>query len=236
MAKKARTTALFDIIKAASNITDRVLVGVSGGKDSAVTLELCSRYFKHVEGFFMYIVPGLSFQEKILRYYERKYNIKIHRMPHFMVSDFYRYGVFRLEDYSVKTVSTLEAYNYARDVAKTWWIAGGERISDSIIRRAMIKSSGSIDASRGRFFPIAHWNKQDVMDYIRLKKLKVGEESARLGFSFRSLMPNEIMMIKKEYPSDYAIIERYYPLIGTTIAHYEQNPDFYRRGIDECLR
>jgi phosphoadenosine phosphosulfate reductase len=227
VAKKKRTTALFDPIKASACITDRVLVGVSGGKDSAVTLELCSRFFQHVTGFFMYIVPGLSFQERILRYYELRYKIKILRIPHFMLSEFYRYGTFRVMDDSVPIVSTLETYNYVRELTDTWWIAGGERISDSIIRRAMIKRSSAIDRQRGRFYPIAYWNKQDVMDYIRLNKLRVGEESRELGFSFRSLMPQEIITIKKFYPEDYARIRRFFPLIEATIAHYEYNPDFY---------
>lgn len=227
MGRYTRTTALFDPIKAASLITDRVLVGISGGKDSAVVLELCSQYFRHITGFFMHIVPGLSFQERILRYYEQRYGIEIIRVPHFMVSEFYRYGTFRPMDLSVPIVSTLEAYNYLREKAGTWWIACGERISDSIIRRAMIKSSGSVDKKRGRFYPIAYWRKEDVMDYIRVKKLKIGEESSKLGFSFRSLMPQEIITIKEHYPADYERIKQFFPLIETTIAHYQYNPAFY---------
>jgi phosphoadenosine phosphosulfate reductase len=181
----------------------------------------------------MYIVPGLSFQERILRHYELRYRIEIIRMPHFMVSEFYRYGTFRLMDDRIPIVSTLDAYNYARERSDTWWIAGGERISDSIVRQAMIKHSSSIDRARGRFYPIAYWNKSDVLDYIRLYKLKVGEESGELGFSFRSLMPLEISTIKQRYPNDYERIRYYFPLVDATIAHYEYNPGFYanRRGL-----
>ena len=227
VAKAARTTALFDPIKTASLMTDRVLVGISGGKDSAVVLELCCQYFRHVVGFFMHIVPGLGFQERILRYYEGRYGVEIVRIPHFMVSEFYRYGTFRPMDLDVSIVSTLEAYNYLREKTGIWWIACGERISDSIIRRAMIKSSGSVDKKRGRFYPIAYWRKEDVMDYIRVKKLKIGEESSRLGFSFRSLMPQEIITIKEHYPADYERIKQFFPLVETTIAHYKYNPVFY---------
>lgn len=227
VAKQKRTTALFDPIKAMANITDRVLVGISGGKDSAVTLELCKRFFPKVIGFFMHIVPGLSFQERILRHYEIRYGVEILRIPHFMTSGFYRYGALGLRNNSIPIVSTLEAYNYVREQTGIWWIAGGERISDSIIRRAMIKSSGSIDEQRGRFYPIAYWNKQDVMDYIRLYKLRVGDESKKLGFSFRSLMPQEIIQIKRHYPEDYERIRYFFPFLEATIAHYEYNPEFY---------
>lgn len=69
----AATTLLFDGIKAAANITDRVLVFYSGGKDSAVTLDLCARYFKRIQPVFMRLGPILSFQRACLDWVERRY-------------------------------------------------------------------------------------------------------------------------------------------------------------------
>ncbi|MEG0505551.1 MAG: phosphoadenosine phosphosulfate reductase family protein, partial [Raoultibacter sp.] len=95
---------LFDPIKTQAKITDTVLVGFSGGKDSIVTLDLCMRNFKTVIPFFLYIAPNLEFQEKTLRWYEEKYGQEIVRMPHFEVSNFMRYGSFREPDESVSIV------------------------------------------------------------------------------------------------------------------------------------
>ena len=132
---------LFDPLKTQSQITDSVIVGFSGGKDSIVTLDLCFRYFKRVVPFFMYLVPGLEFQEKMLRWYENKYNTEIIRVPHFEVSEFLKYGSFTLYDHDIDIVGITDSYEYIRQQSGIHWIAAGERCADSIVRNAMIKQS-----------------------------------------------------------------------------------------------
>lgn len=212
---------LFRSVETAAAMTDSVLVGFSGGKDSVVTLDVCMKHFAHVEGFFMYQVRGLSFQEATLRYYEDKYGIPIHRIPHFELSEWLRYGLFRPYDFSCPIVSVKETYDYMRENTDIWWIAAGERIADSVWRRAMIKSAGTIDPKRGRFFPIAEWSKADVQAYIRQHKLHVGAESSRLGFSFRSLSGKDLTIIKSAFPNDYEKIKKWFPLLDVSIINYE---------------
>lgn len=217
------TTALFEPIKTMKNITKKVIVLFSGGKDSAVTLDLCSKYFDEVQPVFMYIVQGLEFQERTLRWYEKKYGVQILRVPHFMLSEFYRYGSFRIFDLDVPVVKTAELYNYIREQTGIYWICGGERIADSIVRRAMIKKSSAINTKTGRFYPIAYWNKKNVMDYVRQNNLPLSLESRVLGFSFRSLGGFELEKIKEKFPEDFEKIKKDFPLIEASIVrdkHY----------------
>ena len=178
---------LFDPIKTQASVTDSVIVGFSGGKDSIVTLDLCFKYFKNVRPYFMYLVPGLEFQEKMLNWYENKYDTEIIRMPHFEVSEFLKYGSFTRFDFDVPIVGINDTYEYLRQNTGIHWIAAGERCADSIVRNAMIKKSGSIDYKRGRFYPLAYWSKKEVLHYIKYKKLYLSPEQRKLGFSFRSL-------------------------------------------------
>lgn len=216
------SVALYDRIKTMSKITDSVLVGFSGGKDSIVTMDLCFKYFKRVVPFFMYICPGLEFQEKQLRWYENKYNTEIVRLPHMEVSEFFRYGSFRTPDFGVPVISVNDIYEYMRLQTGIYWIAAGERIADSIVRRAMIKHSGSIDLKRGRFYPVSEWKKSEIMNYIKSAKLKLGDDSKRLGFSFRGLTGYELAEIKRNFPTDYKQILRIYPFAEAAVMRYEK--------------
>lgn len=212
---------LFDPIRTQSKVTQEVLVGFSGGKDSCVTLDLCFKHFRKVQPFFMYQVPGLSFQDTTLRWYEKRYGVQIIRLPHFETAEFLRYGLYREPDYNVPTVSTADLYHYLRERTGIYWIAGGERIADSIVRNAMIKRTGSIDVKRGRFYPIAYWDKKNVLGYCKVKKLYVSKESEKLGFSFRSLDGQTLAMLKKFYPNDIDRIKRIYPLCESAIKRFE---------------
>lgn len=222
---------LFDPIKTQSTISESVLVGFSGGKDSAACLDLCFKYFKNVKAYFMYIVPNLEFQEKTLRYYEKRYNTEILRVPHFMLSDFLRYGTYRMPDLDVPMVKTVELYNYMREITGIYWIAAGERISDSIVRRAMIKNSSSIDVKRGRFYPLAYWNINHVRSYNKQNKLPLSLENKVLGHSFRSLMAEDLVGIKKNFPNDYNKIKDMFPLVDVEIKREEFYGDSKKSSV-----
>lgn len=216
------SSILFEPVRAACRISPRVIVAVSGGKDSAVTLDLCARFFSEVHAFFMYLVPGLSFQEAVLRHYEARYGIVIERVPHPMLADWMRYGVFRKADYSVPRITVPDVYHHLRLKRDAWWVAAGERIADSTIRRAMIKKSSSIDAKRGRVYPVAHFRKADVLRYVDRHRLKVAPESRVLGHSFRSLEPKEMALVRRHYPADFERIKAWFPFVEAGVFRFEQ--------------
>lgn len=211
------SSALYDPVKTMAKVTREAIVAFSGGKDSCVTLDICARFFDRIVPFFMYQIPGMSFQEKTLRIYEQRYGLEIVRIPHFETSEFLRYGTYRPPDYDVPIVSLNDVYAYLRAKTGIWWICAGERIADSTVRRAMIKHSGSIDEKRGRFFPLAYWNRRDVMEYLRLKRLYVGEESKKLGGSFSDISGKTLLTVKRYWPDDYEKVKRIYPLCEAAV-------------------
>jgi phosphoadenosine phosphosulfate reductase len=132
-----------------------------------------------------------------------------------------RYGTFRNEDLTVPIISINEIYQWMRDTYGIWWIAAGERSADSVIRGAMIKHSGSIDPKRGRFFPVAWWTKQEVLDYIKVKRLYRGIDSRVLGSSFTGVDTKSFLFLKEHFPTDYQRTLQLFPLAEGAVARYK---------------
>ncbi len=211
---------LFSAIRRQRLLADKVIAFYSGGKDSAVVLDLCIKHFGRDNVFpvFMYQVPNLSFQEAVLKWAENRYGVEICRIPHFELSDFYRFGTYCKPDPSLPKVGIQDVYAHVRQAFDCHWIAAGERAKDSIVRNAMIKKSGSIDQKRGRFYPLAYWSKEAVTKYIAANKLMVSPESRILGHSFRSLATKDLIAVKEHYPADYEKIVRAFPDVGVALA------------------
>ena len=82
-----------------------------------------------------------------------------------------------------------------------------------MVRRAMIKNSGTIDVKRGRIYPVAQWTKKDISDYVRKNNLFISPESKVLGHSFRTLDKKDLIAIKEYYPKDYELIKEWFPFV-----------------------
>lgn len=213
---------LFDPVKTQAQISDSVLVAFSGGKDAIVALDLCVKFFKRVEAFFMYSVPNLEFQEKILNRYEEIYGIKIHRLPHPDVSVLYHEGIYTVRDESVPKVTINDTFNYARHLSGIEWIASGERTTDSIERNAKIKNSSSIDYKTKKFYPVAYWRKSEIYAYIKAKKLYIPRVNKDFGYSIDGLWGDALVWLKENYPQDYQKVERAFPLYGAQALRWEK--------------
>ena len=217
------STALFDPIKTMSKITDSVIVGFSGGKESVVLLDLCHKYFKRVYPYFLFIHPDLQFQQRMLSWYERRYGQEILRLPHMDVSEYFHYGSFRDGYYEYPLIDINDIYSYLRVKYDTYWIAGGERMDDSLWRRGMIHNSSSIDQKRGRFYPLAMWKRKECLDYIKYHKLYYSQDQReKKKGSFGSLHGENLYIIREYYPEDYERILQLYPFAGAGVKRYEE--------------
>ena len=213
---------LFDPIKTASAVSDSVIVSFSGGKESVVVLDMCMRHFEHVAAFHMYQFPHLSFTDEQIDWYESRYpGLDIIDLPHPNLSSNMHYGAYRPYNPDVPLIGFNDVCNYVRWATGIHWIAAGERISDSLVRRAMIKHSGTVDTVRGRFYPVANWNKADITRYIKVHKLRIGRDSRAMGYSFPGLEQEAMTGLKRHFPKDYERVASWFPAIEAAVFRQE---------------
>lgn len=195
--------------------TDGVLLSYSTGKDSLVCLDILKRYFKKVVCFYMYLIPDMDHINCHLEQVEKQYDVKIIQYPHF-VNSFYTYNsVFKIHsDQQIPIVKVNEFYETVRFDTGLQWIASGIRQTDSIVRRAMIKSLPElgVDSKRKVFYPVYNFNKAKIVEYV--SKLPVSpiiydEKAVSNGLS---LSKESVLWLKKNYPNDLKKMLEYYPL------------------------
>lgn len=216
---------------------EKILCGVSCGIDSVACLDLCVKYFgaENVQGYFMYYVSGLGFQERYLGYLERKYGIPpILRVPHWQMSHMFRDGELRHPTARSSSVCKLRPPDFdawIRRKTGLHWIVEGIKYSDSIERNAMIaRSDCGVDAKRGRVWPIAHWTHRMVSGYLAASRIMLPPDY-RIRKHFAGSRGNSIcylgfldvaVAIAEEYPEDFEKIVRVFPLIGVEVQRYYQ--------------
>lgn len=205
-------------------VTD-VAIYFSGGKDSVAALDVCYRHFGpgHVAAIFMYLVPGLRFQEQYLTYIQRLYSrpgcppLVVHRIPYAEhLALLFRANKFRHPTAAAKVqripYRAIDAY--VRKLTGWTWIANGERACESVQRNAMIRHCNAIDEGRGRFWPLAFWSDRMVLSYLRQRKIALAPEYSVMGLkrSFASLFGYPLKKIREHYPDDFEKICEMFPL------------------------
>jgi len=208
-----------------------IIVWFSGGKDALATLDLCSQYFKRVVPVFMYTVPGLSFQEKMLQYAERRYGVSVIRMPHWNLPDILNAQVFRLpsaglREAPLRTLKISHHERYLREKTGVEWIASGEKCCDSVQRNALIKVVNGIDPGRRRIWPIGYWSSRAVFSYLKSRSIPLPAEY-RLSNIGRArsfggrLWAEELMWVRDNFPQDFQRILDFFPLAKGQLVRFE---------------
>lgn len=220
--------ALCEYVK---TLSPTVVLSFSRGKDSiAAWLQLKAHGFKVIP-VHMHSVPGISFVDESLRYYEDVFQTKIYNMPH---PSFYRwlaYLIFQSPDHWPAIVERdLPDYNLddlfnivkaSRGYPLSTFTAVGVTQFDSLTRRASISRFGPLNPNRRQFFPIYDWNKPRIVREIRLANIKLPKEYRIFGRSWDGIDFRFIEPIKRHYPDDYARILEWFPVLEIEIKRYQ---------------
>jgi hypothetical protein len=212
------------------------LVSFSMGKDSLATyLEVCE-HFEKVVPFYLEGVPGLEFVEVNLSYYENKIGRRIIRLPqprfYAMLNDLiYQPPVeerhrliwgWGLPNHSHQEIHHAVCKCEGLDPSVVY-TGIGLKYADSIQRRTALARNGLVTHSLKKYYPIAHYTKQDVLDKIKRADWKLPTDYRYFKDSFDGLQIRYLLPIKQHFPRDYARILEWFPLAECEVLRYERS-------------
>jgi 3'-phosphoadenosine 5'-phosphosulfate sulfotransferase (PAPS reductase)/FAD synthetase len=205
-----------------------IMVGLSGGKDSLTTLDICCREFERVEAFYMYLVKGLECVERSVIAAADRHKVKLHMVPHWDLARMFKYAVLRPHVNGVgKKLNVLKLRDTEAHLRKETginWFAYGERGSDSFARWFYTHLNDGVHIPWRRCFPIWDWRDREVHDYVRARKIPVPPRIGREGYGGTSgfnLQPENLAWLQEHYPEDYARVLRVFPYAGSQVKRLE---------------
>lgn len=207
------------------------LLFFSRGKDALGAWLQLRRHFARIVPIYMYLIPGLEFEQHSLDYYSDFFATRIYRLPHPTLYRWISTGTFQARsrreivgrlglpsfDYDVLSACVREE----EQLPESTYAATGVRISDSLYRRASMKTHGVSNANRRQFFPVWDWDADRLEAELREAKVKLPVDYRLWGRTFDGLDARFLSPLKTHFPRDYARILELFPLADAGLKRME---------------
>lgn len=210
-----------------------VALGCSLGKDSLACWVALEEAGIEVVPVHFWTIPRLPMVEETIAQMEGVFGVKIHQYPH---PRFFK-SLNAYLDQTPDRCSVIEAANMRNwSYDELWsaiyadlglpedtWQCDGVRACDSIQRRASLTKHGVVKPLKHKCSPIADWTKGEVMAALERRGIGLPPDYVMFGRSFDGLDKRFMEPLRKQRPEDFAIVEKWYPLIKSDEmrwAHY----------------
>lgn len=215
------------IIKLLAEKTDRVILFHSGtGKDSIMLLDLCSKNFKEVVCVFMYLVKGLDYENRYIRWAEKTYpNCTFIQTPHYALYSFIKHGYLGIQkDASQSKTSIAKIDKKIKTQVGIDWSVYGFKKQDGITRRLMLNTyKDGISYKTKKAYPLMDLKNIDVISYINDNNLippfNYGTTKPSSGCDIST--PEFQAYIRDKYPDDLEKIYKQFPLAQAILFKYD---------------
>lgn len=212
---------------------NKVLLSFSRGKDSIAAAIMLQDHGVELVPFFADRLLGISFIEESLAYYEEHlFGRKIIRCMHpstaKQLKDYLHQPPHRIP--VLEAASLVDNFDYIdlqqwvalrEGLPDTVMTATGLRAADSVLRRTNFAKSGPINRTKQTFAPIWDWNKQQVLDAIDRRGLKLPADYQLFNRTFDGLMGEFLVPLKQHCPEDWAKVLEVFPLAEAEVRRYE---------------
>lgn len=209
-----------DLCAFLAKFNDTAILGFSAGKDSIGCWLQLRRHFRRVVPFYLYYVPGISFIEDSLAYYEDFFGCRIARFPHpalFNIIDNFIYQPPErktlFDELKIhRDLKVSHIVEYLRHDAPHALLAEGAKISDSLRRALTIKAHGSLYPHKHKFLPIFDWNDARLERELRDAKVKLPADYLMFVRTWEGARFAQMEPLREHSPADYAQLLRWMPL------------------------
>jgi sulfate adenylyltransferase subunit 2 len=183
----------------------------------------------------MYFVKGLHHVEIYINTAINRYpNIEVRQIPHFMLSNIRRSGVFCFPQPETRIQKNSDIETEIRKETGEKYIFSGMKGEDGFLKRMRLKGFEDFTDHKGNVYPLALWTNKEVLRYISDNNLqtpivysveyrprvnKIGRlnpaKSGGIAFDLdvflwlRDNYPCDLQMIYDEFPLSKQILWRY---------------------------
>ena len=149
----------------------RTILSFSRGKDSIAAYLAIRDHFEDVVPYHLYSVPGLSFVDESLDFYERQvFKRKIWNIPHPSFFRMLNHYIFEspgnaavIQAAKLPDFTYLDVHDWVckgEGLKPDVLVASGVRAADSPIRRVAFTTHGVISRNQRQYYPVWDWNKE----------------------------------------------------------------------------
>ena len=218
------------ILDEARTKSSSAIVFFSGGKDSLTVADMASRVFDRLVLVFMYFVPGMSFCDEMLRAGGERFKAEVRQYPHWVLSDCLRKRIYckvhwsatgytsirpteaeqeLLNERQIPEIGLRDIYNLAKADTGIPVILHGAKRCDSTWRRRNMQST---EHWTDVYYPIASWNKHDVLSYLSTRGIKPpASESTKAAINGVDLVEASLCWLHEQHPDDFKKLCEVFP-------------------------
>lgn len=219
-----------EVVRLIRSEVDHVLLSFSCGKDS-IAAWLAIRDQFAITPFYLELIPGLSFIEESLRYYERYFGSHIIRVTHPSLYRMLNHFVFQPPE-RVAVIRAAKLPNFDHDMVAAMvaiqaglvnpYVISGVRAADSPNRRTSINKYGPVNWKRRMVYPIWDMKMDQLLALLAKSKVALPIDYRLFGRSYDGLDFRFVVKIRDHYPADYQKILDWFPLVELELWRYER--------------
>lgn len=186
--------------------SDAIGVGVSFGKDSLATLDLCCRIFPRVEAYYLYRVREMDCVAQWAKEVRDRHGVTVRMYPHFDLTRCYRHAVLQPHWRGLDRAPALKMLDIEtafRGDAGVDWIAYGWRRNDSYSRALIMKSCAGIDFEARRVFPLRSYRRAEVYGYLADRGIRKPPKLGRNEQGGLDFVRPALEWLRDRYPRDF---------------------------------